>query len=321
MKLASFRLLSLLAAALLALPPAAAAEEPSEPEPQQEVEEIPEFAHPLRVRPALDLAITFGAAVPYLVLYVGAAADQPVALPTQAPQVSSFDRLALGHFRPDAARASDVLLYSLIAAPLVIHGVEAGASGRDFGPRFGTDALVLAETLAVTGLVTELFKGAIGRYRPFTYLDPSDFSGEVRDELVEEQSEPDVMRSWPSGHSSISFAMAAAGSTLLAVKQKQAGGPVGPVVAVYGVTLGAATVTATLRVVAGKHYPSDVISGSFLGLGLGVAIPLLHQRLADLPGPIRELEARQGRARLTALSVVPAIDGDFRGLVVSGMWR
>ena len=268
------------------------------------------YDHPLRVRPGLELALTAGLAVPYAILFAGTPFDGKVELPppSSQPQVGSMDAVALGHFLPDVARVSDVLLYSSIAAPLALHALESGLSGERFGPRFGTDALILAETLVVNGLLTDLFKNAVSRYRPFAYLAPADVSGEAHDKLVEAQEDPDVQRSWPSGHSSTTFAMAAAGSTLLALKQRASGGPVAPVIVAYGATFAAAGTTAVLRVVAGKHYPSDVISGAALGLAVGIAVPLLHQRLADLP--------RLPQA--PPVAVAPIASEDFKGLVLVG---
>jgi membrane-associated phospholipid phosphatase len=50
--------------------------------------------------------------------------------------------------------------------------------------------------------------------------------------------------------------------------------------------LASATVTSVLRVVADKHYTSDVLIGAVLGFGFGFGLPmLLHYRGESRPTP------------------------------------
>ena len=90
-----------------------------------------------------------------------------------------------------------------------------------------------ATSLSMVGLITDLMKAAVGRERPNS-----------RDHL-----------SFPSGHTSISFGVAEVIRTLY-------GGRWG------AVFYGAAVITGLSRIHDNKHYPSDVIAGAGLAIGL-----------------------------------------------------
>jgi membrane-associated phospholipid phosphatase len=42
--------------------------------------------------------------------------------------------------------------------------------------------------------------------------------------------------------------------------------------------VGISSATAALRVAAGRHFTSDVITGALIGMGVGAAVPLAHVR-------------------------------------------
>lgn len=241
---------------------------------------------PLRVRPLLDVAITLAAAAPSigLALWVGPSLPGGVARAGMVPDVARIDRVALGRFDAAPAIASDVLLASGIAVPFIYHAIEAGLDGRGsstrrgrrFLGRYGTDVLLLAETLAVTSLLTQVLKAAIRRPRPYSYLDPDAVDPAQRDALVSAQADNDADRSFPSGHTSTVFAMTTAGATMLTLELF--GRSRWAIAAAWIGGLGISSATAALRVAAGRHFTSDVITGAAIGLGVGAAIPLAHAR-------------------------------------------
>jgi membrane-associated phospholipid phosphatase len=94
--------------------------------------------------------------------------------------------------------------------------------------------------------------------------------------LIVRRRRPDGARfSFPSGHSSATFATA----TVLQGHLGWKAGLPAYVLAVY---------TATSRVGRGKHYPSDVLFGSALGIVMGraVTVPIRRTRLGILPTPV-----------------------------------
>ena len=261
-----------------ASPPASPSQSPRAPA----VEPFTEF----RVRPILDLTITVGAAAPSLALGYWVERSLPLRMPTPGAEadVGRFDSVALGRFQEAPAIASDVLLAVSVAAPLVYNAVEAGlrrrgwgaVRGRGFWVRYGTDVLIFAQAIAINSLLTEVLKSAIERPRPFTYLDPADVDPDVRDELERRQQRFDADRSFPSGHTSTAFTAVTAGATLLTIKMLGRSRWAIAMAWVGGAAV--ATTTGAMRVLAGRHFPSDVVTSALLGTAVGAAVPLAHWR-------------------------------------------
>ncbi len=222
----------------------------------------------------------------------------------RSADVGRADAVAIGHFRPQALHASDIVLGIGVAAPFVFHGIEAAVVRDRFAARFGTDALLLAETLAVNSMTTLLLKVAVQRPRPLVYTDPATLENdEDAQSLRSAQRSGSAYESFPSGHTSLAFAAAVGGSTLLTMKwargtRRQRIG----LGFVWGLSLAAASTTAALRVVGGKHFPTDVVAGAVLGSGVGVVVPLLHSR--------RRLHRR-------SFSLAPSVGRHTRGVSLS----
>lgn len=207
-------------------------------------------------------------------------------LPGDPPTLGRFDAVASGRFSPRVATAADVLLVvTLAAAPLISlvdgHWAARAAEhrrGRAFVSRWRTAVLIEAEALALTALLTTVMKFAVGRPRPYTSLTAADVGSRDREALEDDLQSPDRSHSFPSGHTALAFAAATSLATTLtldAPHTKRARVTLG---LTWSLALLAAGTTAALRVVAGKHYPSDVIAGAALGSAIGVATPLAHTR-------------------------------------------
>lgn len=161
-----------------------------------------------------------------------------------------------------AGAASDWLLYSLVAAPLLVQpGLTWMAHGdSDAAAKI---ALINAQALGVTFFSTVALKHTIGRQRPpigACWDDPnSSPSCNERDTL-----------SFPSGHTSMAFAGAGLVCLNHEVLEPLGGG--WDRAACY-TALGAATATGALRMIANKHYLTDVVAGAALGLTAGYLLP------------------------------------------------
>ncbi|MEZ4293344.1 MAG: phosphatase PAP2 family protein [Polyangiaceae bacterium] len=257
---------------------------------------------PMEVRWAVDVPVTIGSfaigAVPYL--FAKELGGAHCGLACDKGSVNGLDRSVIGNRSEEAADVSDGLLLASVLYPLVFDLVDVTATTErtcDDYAGFGRDAFVLGEVLSINLALNTVVKLAVGRPRPYVY-DP-----EVPEE---ERLSADGGLSFYSGHSSTAFSMATAYSYLFMLRH-----PKSPMVApVWALAEGAAAVTAGLRVVAGQHFWTDVITGGVVGVGIGALVPFLHRRL-ELPVPA------VGGGKVRAM-VLPAAHPGGGGVMVAG---
>jgi len=166
--------------------------------------------------------------------------------PCDPANLPAIDRWALHSPRPGWGIASWIVLGGLTVAAV------ADVGGHDGGGPYLTG---MAESLVWTTAATEVLKAGVGRARPVLYTATATPAASSREN----------MRSFPSGHASAAFAVAA--SYWLARRDLVGS----PGTAGWAVVGGAATV-AVLRVVAGKHFPTDVLAGTVLGIVGGALV-------------------------------------------------
>lgn len=293
-------------AALLPAPPAS----PASPFAPPVLFPGPAHESPLTLFPAVDFPLTIGAVAAGLVPEVlkGELAGPHCGLMCDPADVNALDRSVIGNRSVAAAKASDALLYSLIAAPFVLDLIDALATGARSGQRgsmraaargWATDLVVLGEVLAVNFLVTNVVKQAVMRPRPLVY-DPA-VDGSTR-------LGADAALSFFSGHSSTTFAMATAYSILFMKRHPDHPGWYVPM---FVVTEGLAAATAVLRTQAGKHFYTDVLAGAVVGASIGALIPLVHLRR---PGSARA--PAPGSAAALSLRVLPSVSTTGFGLTL-----
>ncbi len=172
--------------------------------------------------------------------------------------------------RRSAALASDILLGGMLAWPLVDSLAVAGIG--DQNPDLAWQlTMMTAESYAANLLIGTLVKRLVGRERPLG----ARCTLEDRLEDPERCGPESRLRSFYSGHSSTAFNSAG----LVCVEHLHLplyGGGAGDYVACSSALLTAAII-ATLRVVANRHYATDVLVGAVLGLATGLLLPyLLH---------------------------------------------
>ncbi len=167
------------------------------------------------------------------------------------------DRGAVGPVRA----AADAFSAASLGAEAVLGTLFLAASRRGEGTApFVEDAVVIAQAVTFAAAAEEWTKVAFHRPRPFLYLSSATAAPSADDG-----------RSFPSGHASIAFAAAAAYASLLHRR-----GIAGQHKAEIAALLAAAAATGVLRVVAHRHFPTDVAAGAGLGLAIGWAVPALH---------------------------------------------
>jgi membrane-associated phospholipid phosphatase len=172
--------------------------------------------------------------------------------------VRRFLRIRTASGRKRAARVSDVLLWTLSSWAVLDALVVAGLVHRhgDVAAHLVTmDAL----SLGVTGSIVMLTKKIIGRERP--HVTP------------ETERHPEDNLSFFGGHAAMTFT--GAGLVFLQHRHLPLYGGGTRELVVGTIALSLAAVTALLRVAADKHYLSDVLVGSAIGVVSGLIVPLI----------------------------------------------
>ncbi len=181
--------------------------------------------------------------------------------------LSGFDRYAVGKNSPGWAMFSDIELYASLMIPVLYLGLESIVlpTKTPWGDFFN-DLVVVAESMALTASLTTVLKFSFRRPRPGRYL-AVDPSSAFDDEL-----------SLPSGHVSQITAALTAFTTTIFLRHPQS--------QVRFIALGASIVLSALsaiaRVEAGKHFPTDVITGVVVGAFSGFVVPYLHRKKSPI---------------------------------------
>ncbi|MCA9521153.1 MAG: phosphatase PAP2 family protein [Myxococcales bacterium] len=219
---------------------------------------------PFEIDLAIDLPITLGAGG------LGLAAEL-IKKDLKAPDrtydrmsVNRFDRPVTYYFSAGSQIASDVLVYTTLALPVVLDLIDVAVSKPGAGYRgFGKAVMVMAETVMVALLPNQMVKFAVRRPRP--YLFNPKVSAETKAGI-------DGQFSFFSQHTALAFAIATAYGYIFTKRH-----PTSPWrYVVWAGTMSLATSTSLLRVFAGRHYWSDVITGAAVGACIGFLVPYLH---------------------------------------------
>jgi len=216
--------------------------------------------------------------------------------------INSLDRYVVGKYSRSAdvfsnigMGAADALPYVLTTLDVLISHPQDGWSG------WAKDTLVLAETLSITLASNNLLRYVVRRPRPLVYNDEVDDNTRLL---------PDSSLSFPSGHTSSSFAMATAYS--FTFMHRHPDSPL--VIPVWVATLGLAAAVGVARTEAGEHFYTDVIGGAVLGTGLGLLIPYLH--LSE-PNSSQVQDDDHGTDKMIEITIPPMITSSGGGAVIS----
>jgi membrane-associated phospholipid phosphatase len=171
-------------------------------------------------------------------------------------KINALDRKAAGLYDPAWGTVGDIATAATLVTPLLVivldEGIENGLN----------DDLVVAEAALTASALQILTSYAIARPRPRVYGD---------DAPEEKRSDANAARSFFSGH--VANTVAASVATLRTFQRlgKPALGW-----SMLGVGLAGSSLVGVSRVAAGSHFPSDVLVGAAVGVGLGLALPAVH---------------------------------------------
>jgi membrane-associated phospholipid phosphatase len=242
---------------------------------------------PYRLDLAVDLSITGVAGATWALTESSAKSAIPPSCPCQASSLNALDRGVAGRWHPSISTISDAALISTLVLSFGVDFLDVIVS-RERVLGWLSDALVIAQSVAVSGALNGVTKVTVQRPRPLLY------GAAANDRAL---SLPDNYTSFYSGHTSTAFAAGMSYAQTFALRHPDS--PYRFVVFAAAGTVGAAV--GTLRVLAGKHFPTDVLVGAGAGTAVGLLVPWLH--------------ARTGASGMTALPV--------RGgavLALSGSW-
>ncbi len=198
---------------------------------------------PRRIIGPGDVASVAGAAILLAVPeLMGINSDSVRCVPCDRSSVPFFDRWVIAPPRPAANRGSDILRASLWAVTWL--------DLADDGPVGHGGIVASLESALWAGSTVRLVKALAGRKRPVLYTD----AGIEVAHVVSNQ------RSWPSGHA----ATAAALATSYCFTRRKLSSDNSPGWRCWLAVAGAVGV-GVLRIVAARHYPSDVLTGLAAG--------------------------------------------------------
>ena len=176
--------------------------------------------------------------------------------------LAGFDRGVAGRYDADMRLASDLGVAALLAGGASVLLLDGG--WVDFA--IGSESVLVASALAVTTML------AVRRPRPWLYGDEAPLADRERG---------GSSVSFPSGHTANAFALALA---LFQIEHARHPSSSAPYWLLAGTGVVALTV-GTTRVLAGDHFPSDVLAGAVLGSAVGWAVPALHRPAPPAPAP------------------------------------
>jgi hypothetical protein len=179
--------------------------------------------------------------------------------------INAIDRGIAGIENSAVARVSDYTLSAAVAVPLLVHSAAVPADLRLL-----EELLIFGEVIAVNNSIVEVVKAATFRARPLLYS--ADVS---RGEL----SDPDNYHSFYSGYAGTSFAAATAVTMISAYR----GYAPARTMVIGSTAFALAGITAALRVVSGRPFLTDVITGASMGTATSYLVVMRHEKEDSLP--------------------------------------
>jgi membrane-associated phospholipid phosphatase len=227
-----------------------------------------------------------------------------------ADTLNALDRTVVGWHSSSARTASNVLIGLNIALPFAFDLLDVAISRPPNAVRgYLEDALILSEVFVVNAALNTAFKYAVRRPRPFMYEPEPTPGGDPGLAPLAEREEVDAGLSFYSQHSSTAFSLATAYSYLFMLRHPGSR----LIVPVWLFSEGLAATTAMLRVLAGKHFYTDILLGAVAGSAIGLLIPFVHRRSV----PAGSALAQSAWLRSLRVSASPMVTNGGGGLTLS----
>ncbi len=219
---------------------------------------------PYRLDKKKDIAVCIATSALFVTSYVikgnKPTLDSAQVLNPDTSKIPSFDLSAIHQFNKSFQSASDILEYTAIALPFISF-IDKRVSGH--APQI---IALYFETLAIDAVAFSMAKALVNRRRPYTYNTDSVVS-------LSSKQTVNAQESFFSGHTSN-----AAAATFFGAKIFTDLRPHSKLVPfVWGAAILTPAFVGYSRYRAGKHFPSDVITGYLVGATIGFMVPQLHK--------------------------------------------
>lgn len=192
------------------------------------------------------------------------------------------DTLRLGSksARDSAGTVGDAMMWVLIAEPIADSFFTLGYRDRNWDALYQTSVINL-ESFTVSAFLSSVLQNSLRREKPFVRECPDG-------SCVGEQPN----RGFPSGH--VAFALTGAGLYCTHHAYQNSYDPA-TARAICGTSIALAAADGIARIMADRHYATDVIAGSAIGLFSGFLLPrLLHYDRPDTSANAGEGDKRKG---------------------------
>ncbi|GHU26928.1 hypothetical protein FACS1894172_11310 [Spirochaetia bacterium] len=174
----------------------------------------------------------------------------------QKKNVNAFDRGLMFAYNKPVDISSDVMLYALMAAPLI----SLAGNSKDANA-WATYGIMYAEAFLLVCGTFEVIKNSVLRYRPYCYFGS-----------IPSGKESSYFESLPSGHTAIAFMSAGFLTSTFLTEYPDSHWkiPVSAIAYTLAAGVGAG------RIFSGNHFMTDVLAGAAIGSLYGWLIPVLH---------------------------------------------
>jgi membrane-associated phospholipid phosphatase len=174
--------------------------------------------------------------------------------------------------------ASSVVGFVLVPAGAMVAAFTTTGPFATSGAGARAAAIVL-ESAAVAGALTQGVKVLLARKRPFVRYGDGEPAGAY------DVSDRDSHEGFPSGHTAFAASLGVSAAMTASLEDSSAAPWL------WGAAAAGSITTGMLRMIAEKHYFTDVVGGAAIGAACGVVFPLLHRR-----GSALSVAAQQGPA-------------------------
>jgi membrane-associated phospholipid phosphatase len=188
--------------------------------------------------------------------------------------------------RTAADSASDVLAYGIVPVAMLVGAWNSTGPHATDGAGLRATVIVV-ESALISGAIVENVKYVAARKRPYVRYGNGEASGKY------DVSGRSSHLSFPSGHTAWVTSLGVALATTATLEESAA------VPWLWAGAAAGSVATGALRMIAEKHYFTDVAVGALIGGACGAFVPLLHRRGGPLSSGSMSVAARGPSFALT----------------------